>query len=710
MRNWINLLAIGILSVFGYAQQDLTVNVLNLPASGSFQTYSKVELGIELPEAVQLKIINFFAKTRVSNYDKVNPFLDWDLNVVAVFRQEESNKTIRVPAFYFRDFKRDTIQNRYIAIDVKDNMRVRFAPPVPGTWTVRFEWSMKSKPQISSANLSFNVLPSASPGYVKVHENRRNFQLGDSVFYPIGVNFPSPMKDVIIYHSISKADGSAPYGPNETHLAVSPKAYLRYLQDVQDYIDAGGKYIRTLQSAWGSLIEFEEKGNYVDRMHYAWEQDHFIELCAKNDVYVQFNLLQQEPFMKYGNYDMFDWDWSHYDREGNYHPEDRYPAYCYANGDKKQPHEMFMNEIDLMHHEQRLRYYIARYGYSRNIYLFELLSEPWHLNQIMNHEPFFQNSPEGITVRKAVLNYQTRMAKYMRTNLQHAPQLIGVDMSIAHIYDGPWGIDSSIYIPEVDVIGVNPYSSVPEKLVIQKSGDNNEIAPNENTMRRVVNILAQTAGKPVIISEGGAGDAVDEWSEYAQQKLDMATFGLSGLAGYNSWLGWSQGQEVNWPFMIVAQNFVNSQAFKEVIGQGSGKWIHGVQAEKLSKKDKKRTKELQYYVAESGSVAVGYVKNRSYNFWTKAPDKTKLPYDYLKDDLDLGTLKDVSSEDGKSLIVEGLAKGKRVKITWYDAFTGKVIADETVKWKRKFILRHPDLVVTDPEKELPLCWFSIRVE
>ncbi len=711
MRTFSTLFAVIFFTLQVVAQNELKVKVINTPATGVFPTFSKVELGIELPEAIQLKMLNFFAKLRVSNFDKVNPFLQWDLNVVAVFRQEESNKTIRVPAFFFRDFKRDTIQNKYVAIDVRDNMRVRFAPPVQGKWTVTMEWSVKSQPQPNTGIVAeFHVVESTNPGYVRVHPNGKNLQLGDSIFYPVGINFPSPMKEVINYHTILDANGKIPYGPDETHLVVKPNAYLRYLREIENYAKSGGKYIRILQSAWGSLLEFEEKGNYFNRMHYAWEQDHLVDICAANQVYILFNLLQQEPFMKYGNYDMFDWDWSHYDREGKYYADDPYPAYCYAQGDRKLPHEMFMNETDLNYHEQRLRYYIARYGYSTNIYVFELLSEPWHLDQLDKREPFFENTPEGEKLRKAVMNYQSRMASYMRKNLTHAPQLIGVGISNGHVFDGPWGIDSSIYIPEVDVIGINPYSAVPEKLVITTGKSNNVLDPSENTMRRTVYLLSEKSGKPVFISEGGAGDGVDEKSNFSQQKLDMAAFGFSGLAGFNSWVGWFYGHEVTWPHMIVVQNFFNSAIFKEVLIQGNGKWVHGVQAEKLNKKDKKRSKEAQYYISENGKVAAGYVKNRTYNFWTKATHVKELPYDFLKSDPQLGSLRDIGWEDGKPLFVEGLEKGKKVTVSWYNAMNGELIGTEEFKWKRKFVLRHPTLRVEDDGKELPICWFRITVE
>ncbi len=695
----------GSLTVFAQLN-DLQVRFISNQTS--IKTFQKVELGIQLPNVIQMKVTNFLLKHQVSNADKVNPFLEWELDVSAIFLHSSSKKTIQVPAFYFRDFERDTIQNKYTERGTLETMRIRFAPPLEGEWTATISLKVKNK-RLSSVQLTpFTVAKSSDLGYVKVHPNQRNFVLGDSLFYPVGVNFPSPLKGVANYHTPFIAGNPDVFSPTETHLVTKPKEWLRYLKDIQLYHEKGGNYIRILQSGWSSLLEFEEKGNYYNRLHYAWEQDQLLDYCEANDVYVQFNLLQQEPFMKYGNYDLFDWDWSHYRSDYSYWKEDPFPAYCYAEDESKDPHEMFTDADDLLYHQQRTRYYLARYGYSTQIYLFELLSEPWHLDQTYPHEEIYaEDTPEGALVRKAVVSYHTNMAKYIREQLSFSPQLIGIDLFVAKFYDGPKYIDSSIYSPLIDVIGFNPYSSVPEKLLISKSGNNNEVNEGENSQYALVNRMQQLAKKPIIISEGGAGDGVDDFSNYAQQKADMMAFGFCGLAGFNSWIGWHEGHEKNWPAMIATQRFWQSDIAKKTLGDGKGEWIQGRQIEKASKKDSKKLKELQYYIAENGKSAVGYVKNRTFNFHTQRT-KDSLPNDYLAKDESLKTARNIRASDGKKLTVQGLKKGKKLEIIWYAFETGERISSQQIKSKRNLVLNHPELTVSVTNQQ-PIVWFSIEV-
>jgi hypothetical protein len=412
--------------------------------------------------------------------------------------------------------------------------------------------------------------------------------------------------------------------------------------------------------------------------------------------------------MKYGNYDMFDWDWSNYRKDGTYAGKSDFPLYCYSNEDKKEPHEMFTNEMDLLYHEQRIRYYMARYGYSSNIYMFELLSEPWHLDQFSTEEPAMTDTYLGEVCRKALLNYHTRMAQFIRQQLPHVKQLIGVDIHVGRIYDGDKYIDSSIYSPYIDVIGFNPYTPNPEKLVITKSGNNNVVDENENSMYRLVNLLNSKAKKPVMIFEGGAGDGVDEKSEYAQQRIDMMSFPLVGLAGFNSWVGWYYDHDIYWYNIIASEKFANNPFFHAVLMQNNGNWIQGRQIEKKNRRDKKSTKELQYYLSANANLVVGYVKNRTYNYHTQAIDS--IPNDQLGKDPSFATAIDITYNDGKSLVVEGLKKGKKVEIIWYAFDSGKEYRRDIVKSKKNLVLKHPDLLITDSKNMHPMFWFSLEVK
>ena len=371
---------------------------------------------------------------------------------------------------------------------------------------------------------------------------------------------------------------------------------------------------------------------------------------------------------------------------------------------------MFLDEDDIRYHQQRMRYYISRYGYSTSIYLFELLSEPWHLNQVGGmSEPITEATPLGDSVRKALQHYHETIAAYIKKDLGHTEHLIGIDVICPLLYSDAICIDQSVYCPDIDVISFNPYSKTPEKLVIAKSSENNIVTMDENSMYKTVYSIHDKAGKPVLIAEGGVGDNFFACGDYGQQYVDMMTFGFSGLAGYNSWVGWYTGQERTLPPVVVAQQFMNSKELSQTLTADSGNWAQGRQIAKQYGRQKKRAKELQYYVSADGTSAVGYVKNRTFNHHTIRTDSSC--YDpELAASVPLGQLTDIAWNEGtEELYVTGLLKRTSYTIEWFDYKTGQKVLTECQRSRRSyFTLKHPALMVTDPENLHPVLWFVIR--
>lgn len=685
---------------------QLEVKALNYADLSVVEQWNKLELGVKLPNQVLVRVNNFLKEANVAQSEKVNPFLEWELDIEAQMTHIETGTVKKIPAFYYREYERDLAANSWTDVGTIYPMRIRFAPPLPGKWKCTVSISVKGKPVEDHPTLDFLVIASSNKGFVTMHPNKRNFQLDGKMIYPVGLNFPSPTKGVNNYHTGKRAGEPDVFSPKETFKVTKLSDWLNYHNDIQAYSKKGGKFIRTLQSGWSSLIEFEKKGNYYDRQPYAWEQDRLLEFCEQNGVYIHFDLMQQEPFMNYGNYSLFDWDFTHYNGDKSYFTQDIFPQYCYADGKNKQPHEALSSPEDLRYHEQRTRYYIARYGYSTSIYLFELLSEPWHIDEFSGfEEPSVVDNELGQTIRKAVQTYHEDLAAYIKHTLGHTNQLVGIDIYSAKFYQGETFLDQSIYHPDIDVISFNPYASAPDKLVIAKSADNNAVLDNENSMARMALTLSQKCGKPVMIAEGGAGDGVDDCSAFAQQYVDMMTFGFTGLAGYNSWVGWNYGQEVTWSSLVGAQQFMNNTA-TTTLSNGNGLWIQGRQADRHMSKDPKKGKELQYYISQDQHSVVGYVKNRSFNFYTKrtadacAGAKFEVPFNELTDM--------VWSNGNKPLYVEGLDKSKSYQVTWYDYQTGKPITTMCQKAKRgRLKIQFPDLTVTTGKPERPVLWFSM---
>lgn len=679
------------------------VKVLNYSDLTTIGQFNKLELGVRLPDDVAMKVKNFVTDARVKPAEKINPFLQWELDVEAEMVHAETGTVKKIPGFFYREYERDETVNTWIEVQTEYTMRIRFAPPLPGKWKCTISVKAKDKQLPAPAPIDFTVVASANKGFITAHPNKHNFQLNGEIVYPVGNNFPSPMKDVNIYHMDNMA---YTYSPAETHKATRLSEWMQYHRDIEAYSRSGGRFIRTLQSGWGSLLEFEKKGNYYDRQPYAWEQDRLLEFCEQNGVYMLFNLMEQEPFMKYGNYHMYDWDWSHYNSKGEYNAADLFPQYCYANGKAKEPYEMFMLEDDLRYHEQRTRYYIARYGYSTSIYLFELLSEPWHLGQIfMQEEPFIHEDELGEKTRAAVKNYHERMAGYIKNTLGHTNQLVGIALLPVKYFESEKLIDQSIYNPNIDVISFNPYSPIPNKLVISKSAPNNEVSESENTMARTALTLGRKTGKIIVISEGGPGDGFDACDNYSQLGVDMMTFGFTGVAAYHAWIGFAKAEEPTWLQVVRGMQHMNTPAMKKTL---SGNWVQGRQSERDQRRDAKKGKELQYFIAENQQSAAGYVRNYSYNFFTKGKEGL-CTSEGGGLEAPMNALRDMKWDEGKPLYVEGLQK-TNYEILWYDR-TGAVIATQCQKPRRgKMRLEFPELTVTEGKPERPVVWFTMEAK
>lgn len=681
----------------------------------------KTELGIRFPEHVQQEIRSFIYNLRLAPGIKpLNPFLEWELNVEARFEHADGAVQV-VDGFFYQPY--EYYRNTWQLAHTDYPMRIRFAAPEAGTWQCHVQVSIRGK-MAYSASFPLKVEDSGAPGFVAVHPNHRNFQRDGKMIFPIGQNFAAPEDSVRMYHALKPG-----FGPNETTMATDPRTWKRYRQYVENFADSGGQYIRTIQTPWASLIEFEQRGNYFKRLHYAWEQDQLLALCEEKNVLVLYNLLIQEPFMNFGDYWFSDWDWDRYDYDGNHHPEELYPVYAYNDRPgEKQPHEMFLNDEDLRYHEQRIRYYIARYGYSTAIYGFELLSEPYHLDQYWkngpNNEPFLHpEHPLHDTVKLALENYHNRMSDYIKNKLGHTDHLIAVNVTNASWKPHGNGIfDMSIKSPNIDFVGINPYATLPNRFLMSKSQRNGhmQVDEGENSYYAMIHDYWQLCDKPIMISEGGQDEAVLLCSDFSGSSIDNKALGFLGFAGYNLWTGFRKHE-----FFIWEKTIATSQFFQEhvlpVLENGNGNWLQGRQATALHRRDKTPGRELQYYISEDQTLAVGYVYNRHYNFFTTASNEECAQARFTEDQKDgypemypLNEKSSVKWNDGSRrsrLDVEGLLSGTRYTIRWYGFQDNTVRKVESVKSRRNgtLVLEYPELTV-EGEDANPVYWFTLEPE
>src|SRR5690606_23794963 len=125
-------------------------------------------------------------------------------------------------------------------------------PPKAGNWTCRIRTVVRGQQVLTATPFELSVDPGDAPGYVTVHPNQRNFQRDGKMIFPIGHNFAAPEDSVRMYHNYPPG-----LQPNELNKATDVSTWVRYRRFIENFADSGGHFIRTIQTPWASLIEFE---------------------------------------------------------------------------------------------------------------------------------------------------------------------------------------------------------------------------------------------------------------------------------------------------------------------------------------------------------------------------------------------------------------------------------------------------------------------
>lgn len=754
-------------------KSDFDIAVMNYPDLMNVLRYEKLELGVALPQDILTKVNNFVNESTVVGAQKLNPFLDWELKVQATFTYP-SGLTKNVDAFYYREMQQNLSLNKWDEIATNYPFRVRVSPPQNGNCVCTIKIFENNVLTHTSNSFTFKVIESGSHGYVKVHSNHKNLELDGNMIYPVGVNLPWAEVGNYMQYGYDK----------ESKLGVD--VWNEYQEDVLSYANQGGKYMRILLSPVANGIEFEKLGNYYDRLDYAWELDKTISVCESHGMFIDFNMMEHHEIMINGSQDNGQWDFSddtpkgnpmpqywqddcstcnppHYKGEqimgwdGNPYTKVNTRRYCYQKDFNFQTFSQVIenqntlvnNKKALDYMKQRYRYIISRWGYSTNIYLFELLSEPWHLdeslsNPITNFEGaimYDDETPQGAQVRRSVYKFHNELSQYIKITLDHTEHLLvaeGMDNGYTAMPNGlnvaTMGQDLSWILPNIDVIGISSYGNAdPTQLVNFSSGtyasiSNGYIGSNDRSRANNIALLHQTYNKPVLLSEGGYNNAFYPCSDYVPNKLNLAQFGFFGYAGFQTWIGWwhladnenppvgtpPHDQRLEWDQTIRTQNTFEGSNVLPILSDGFGYWYQG-REENNSRGvfgNKNYLKEHQYYVANNKSKAVGYIYNRTYNSASMINPNydgfepclqiTSIPFE--GDRTHFYAFENMMQNQGV-IHAMGLKVNTDFLIEYYNSITGEYIGGNCKNSNRngELELAHPDLNINQP-----IMWYTIK--
>jgi len=411
-----------------------------------------------------------------------NPFDPDEINVTATFIRP-GGTTVSVPGFFMQPFAQT---ENGIEASAAGSWRVRFSPAVVGQWTYQVE-ARTANGTTTIDEGTFTVVPSDARGFIRVSPNKRYFafQNGEP-YFPIGQN---------LGWSWEEGGGLA--------------TYLQWLDDLQA---SGGNYARIyVDTAWFIGLDWvSPAGDYSDEQMAAWYMDTILETAQKYDIYLQVVLIWHQAFIQDPGLPVVPpADIPRPDTSTDF---DSHSYNILNGGTMSEPAILFSDKNVENLLRRRLRYMTARWGYSPNIFAWELISDIDRLPNYNSerHSEFINN-----------------LARYVR-ELDPYPHLLTAGSSQA--------LDEILQNDLFDFVGIRAYQQRP-------------IEDAEDQVTTIVNRLNQSlfdTDKPILLTEF----SLNRWFEPTQD--DPNGIHLQNTIWASALSGTSGGGMSNWWATYIA--------------------------------------------------------------------------------------------------------------------------------------------------------------
>ncbi len=268
-----------------------------------------------------------------------NPFDPDIIRVDAAFTLP-SGGSINVPAFWYQNYQRGLTGGYESLTPVgSPQWRLRFTPPQAGAYSVALTIRTNGQIYSSSAVTNFTVPasdPPAASGYVRVAANGQYFETGDGQALRL------------IGENVSWYSGRGTYDYDEWFAALQ---------------GAKENFARVHAVPWAFGIETDPGSLTHYRLDRAWQFDYVLELAEQRGLYlmlcIEFHLMLQ-PVPDY-------WGDDDYWKSNPYNVTNGGPCI--------NQNAFFTNAIARSTFQKRLRYLIARYGYSPRLLAWQFWSE-----------------------------------------------------------------------------------------------------------------------------------------------------------------------------------------------------------------------------------------------------------------------------------------------------------------------------------------------
>ncbi len=662
---------------------------------GIVERYDKLELGVQFENTIKTKIEHFIDNTPGP---QLNPFNPDEVDLYAeffLFYDGVWNLVKKVNGFYYEEFQREI--NEWDTVETAHDFRIRFSPNSTGNWKCKISAAVSGHGILNAHEFTFQCVPSDREGFVEVGINKRYFNRGGKPFFPVGHNLFGPSHD-----SAANATSSIP-------------EYIDYYNEMRELSENGANYFRHIVCPWNTEIEFEHLGNYANRMINAWEMDNMLDSAAAFDLVMHLNMAIHYTFERpIELHQQRYWDWARAGDSltnpvtgpdvGCFNSNDS--GYCYRNElAMEDPINFFDDPLAQSFYKKRIRYMLARWGYSTQIGIWEILSESNHTGRAATiewipgvacetipellYEPY-TDIPDIFPER--LYNWHHTMAEYMHTELD-------VNQPISANYTGIPDVENSDFTlksPYIDVATYNEY-----RIEIDKYEDSYITSEG----RFHADTSSAYADKPFMHSEYGMGDEkiyeCDNNSTFIKRAVLTPFTGLATSA-----ITWDdqKNERDTWKHLRTIREFM------EDIPLDADNW----RAQKpIVTPDKAIEVFYLRNFDEVGYRAAGVVSNRTYNFFTQAEgDSTnclkpdRLEFTIEGGDIYLESQNFIGADYETEMVLPNMGWLKHYSIQWFNAITGNLIFTEG-RWTNTSSELPIEFPLLTGDETQPLVFFQV---
>jgi len=328
-----------------------------------------------------------------------NPFDTAEIEVLGIFRKPSGSQAV-IPGFWMIPHSDQCLADCSVA-DYRPSgdpqWQVRVTPDEIGLWTYTLQ-ARKGGALLESTDGVFEVVPSDRNGFIGVGHNRRYFQFDSGrPYFPIGLNLKWSW------------DGIG--------------GVRRYQQWLRELSANGVNYARLfIDTPWFINLEwFGPAGDYRAAQRSAAELDAILETASEVGIYLQVVLLWHQSLRIYTGSPVVvpaepprpstDADW------------DDHPYNVLNGGPLSGPGAFFTNAAVQELFRRRLRYIVARWGYSPQVFAWEIVDR-------VDRLPNYSEQVTGEWLRS--------VTSYLREIDQHGHLITaGSQQPIPLIYDNP---------------------------------------------------------------------------------------------------------------------------------------------------------------------------------------------------------------------------------------------------------------------------------